>query len=85
MKIIGLWVAIVGYTIVYAGLANWSGQNVSLPDAFMGKVSTSPPTPGNPPAGSVPPPPNTPQTVPPQSMAGWNGNMPSSTLGAQPF
>lgn len=45
MEIIGLWVALIGYTVVYAGLANWSGESMSLAQAFTGSTSTSTTTP----------------------------------------
>lgn len=51
MTILGLWVAIAGYAVLYAGLANWQGSGMSIPDAFTGKgvvkcgASTPAPTP----------------------------------------
>lgn len=42
MAALGLWVALVGYTVLYAGIANWSaastgGQGLSIPQAFTGQ------------------------------------------------
>lgn len=37
MTILGLWAVIAGYAVFYAGIANWQGSGMSIPDAFTGR------------------------------------------------
>ena len=67
MEIIGVWVALLGYTVAYAGLANWNGQSMSLGQAFTGSSGTG----GGPGAVAT-----TPQLATPVSTGGlgaWHG------------
>jgi hypothetical protein len=34
--VLAIWAAIVGYTLLYAGVVNWSGGALSIADAFTG-------------------------------------------------
>lgn len=36
MTILGLWAVLAGYAVLYAGLANWQGSGISIPQAFTG-------------------------------------------------
>lgn len=39
MAVVGIWIAIVGYGIAYAGWAKIGGGSCSIIDAFQGKCS----------------------------------------------
>lgn len=41
MPIIGLWIAIAGYALMWTGLANWAGCQVSIWQAFAGTADVS--------------------------------------------
>lgn len=40
MTVIGMWLAIVGYGVAYAGMATLGGRSCSLVDAFRGRCAS---------------------------------------------
>jgi hypothetical protein len=70
--VLAIWAAIVGYTLLYAGVVNWSGGALSIADAFIGRQpATSTPSPPSSTSGSAEFTPVTPQPANVPALPGW--------------
>jgi hypothetical protein len=66
--VLAIWAAIVGYTLLYAGVVNWGGGALSIADAFTGgqPARSTPSPPSSSTSGSAEFIPVTPQPAPGQ-------------------
>jgi hypothetical protein len=41
VKVLGLWLVVVGYAVFYGGIVTWGGGTMSIPQALTGSGTVS--------------------------------------------
>ena len=68
---LGIWVAVIGYTVLYSGVIKLSGGTCSIGDAFRGRCTPAAPKSAGPPA-------KVPSSSPQAAAAAQRAGLPSA-------